>query len=459
VADISDVLHRLVDKSLVVSHPTQAGGMRYGLMEVIRQYAREPLAEAAESRHLAEHARHYALLLERLDTEDDHVRTRAELLGSAYDNVRVAFDWAAEHDHDLEARMVAKARWYWRQCGLVREPLSRTVSVLDKGVPDMEQRLGLSLDAAAWYMQVGDAAGGLALIADVMPLLDQMPDPDRRALLLTRRGSLKFSTGDYKGARLDLREALDIRAAMALSHETVVTLNNLAWVELHADRIHDALAEVDRALDALAVLAARRPPAWQPNLLQTRGAILLALDRTSDARKSFTSGLQLATDYGNQRAAIALLHGLACVMARTGEARTCLELLASAQRCARAVGLSSLPFTGTPSADAERSSRQSLRERDAAEAWSHGMRLDLAGALSRVLNSGPVDQRPSLPPRKAELVRLVAAGLANKEIARRMSISERTVEAHLDQIRQRLGLHNRIEIARWAISTGLVPVD
>jgi DNA-binding NarL/FixJ family response regulator len=87
------------------------------------------------------------------------------------------------------------------------------------------------------------------------------------------------------------------------------------------------------------------------------------------------------------------------------------------------------------------------------------MRLDLAGALSRVLNRGPVDQRPSLPPRKAELVRLVAAGLANKEIARRMSISERTVEAHLDQVRQRLGLHNRIEIARWAISTGLVPVD
>jgi DNA-binding NarL/FixJ family response regulator len=58
-----------------------------------------------------------------------------------------------------------------------------------------------------------------------------------------------------------------------------------------------------------------------------------------------------------------------------------------------------------------------------------------------------------------ELVRLVAAGLGNKEIARRLSISERTVETHLDQLRRQLGLQNRTQLATWALSTSLAATD
>ncbi|HEY4026864.1 MAG TPA: helix-turn-helix transcriptional regulator, partial [Candidatus Dormibacteraeota bacterium] len=60
-----------------------------------------------------------------------------------------------------------------------------------------------------------------------------------------------------------------------------------------------------------------------------------------------------------------------------------------------------------------------------------------------------------LTPRKAEIVRLVAEGLTDKEIARRLSISGRTVNAHLERVRLQLGLHNRAQIAAWATSNGL----
>jgi DNA-binding NarL/FixJ family response regulator len=66
---------------------------------------------------------------------------------------------------------------------------------------------------------------------------------------------------------------------------------------------------------------------------------------------------------------------------------------------------------------------------------------------------------PQLPPRKLQIVRLVAGGLSNKEIARELTIKERTVEAHLEQLRARFGLRNRAQLAVWAVVQGLVGED
>ena len=55
-----------------------------------------------------------------------------------------------------------------------------------------------------------------------------------------------------------------------------------------------------------------------------------------------------------------------------------------------------------------------------------------------------------LSPREEEVLRLVAAGLANKQIARRLGISERTVKAHLTNVFQALGVSDRTQAALWA---------
>jgi DNA-binding NarL/FixJ family response regulator len=52
--------------------------------------------------------------------------------------------------------------------------------------------------------------------------------------------------------------------------------------------------------------------------------------------------------------------------------------------------------------------------------------------------------------REEEVLRLVASGLANKQIARKLAISERTVKAHLTNIFQRLGVADRTQAALWA---------
>jgi DNA-binding NarL/FixJ family response regulator len=57
---------------------------------------------------------------------------------------------------------------------------------------------------------------------------------------------------------------------------------------------------------------------------------------------------------------------------------------------------------------------------------------------------------PELTPREAEVLSLVRQGLANKQIARRLGISERTVKAHLTSVFARIGVVDRTQAALWA---------
>ncbi|MGH3506878.1 MAG: response regulator [Nocardioidaceae bacterium] len=60
-----------------------------------------------------------------------------------------------------------------------------------------------------------------------------------------------------------------------------------------------------------------------------------------------------------------------------------------------------------------------------------------------------------LTPREREVLTLVRQGLANKQIARRLGISERTVKAHLTSTFQRIGVVDRTQAALWAERNGL----
>jgi DNA-binding NarL/FixJ family response regulator len=64
-------------------------------------------------------------------------------------------------------------------------------------------------------------------------------------------------------------------------------------------------------------------------------------------------------------------------------------------------------------------------------------------------------ERPALTARETDVLRLVQQGLANKQIARRLGISERTVKAHLTSAFQRIGVVDRTQAALWAERHGL----
>jgi DNA-binding NarL/FixJ family response regulator len=63
-----------------------------------------------------------------------------------------------------------------------------------------------------------------------------------------------------------------------------------------------------------------------------------------------------------------------------------------------------------------------------------------------------------LTPREREIVRHVALGLRNAEVARRLFISEVTVKSHLNNVFAKLGLRDRVELTLYAIRMGFVGV-
>jgi DNA-binding NarL/FixJ family response regulator len=67
----------------------------------------------------------------------------------------------------------------------------------------------------------------------------------------------------------------------------------------------------------------------------------------------------------------------------------------------------------------------------------------------------PARPIPELTERETEVLRLVATGMSSKEIAAQLFISHRTVQNHVQNTLGKLQLHNRVELARFAIAKGL----
>lgn len=96
-----------------------------------------------------------------------------------------------------------------------------------------------------------------------------------------------------------------------------------------------------------------------------------------------------------------------------------------------------------------------LRKVYAGEQWveRHSFNKALEMALRR--EEGMEDLYQSLTPREIEIVRMIAAGLRNKEIAERLYITEGTVKIHLHNVFKKLGINSRLQLIRYAQDKGL----
>lgn len=66
-----------------------------------------------------------------------------------------------------------------------------------------------------------------------------------------------------------------------------------------------------------------------------------------------------------------------------------------------------------------------------------------------------VNKDVELTPTELKVIQLVAQGMANREIAEKLNVSQRTIESHVSNMLNKTSLHNRTELARWAIESGM----
>ena len=94
--------------------------------------------------------------------------------------------------------------------------------------------------------------------------------------------------------------------------------------------------------------------------------------------------------------------------------------------------------------------RKKRMSREAAISLALGESAQVAAAASNNAGAGPLGKR------EADVARLVADGLSNKQIGARLLISERTVETHVRSILNKLGLNSRAQVAVWVTQHDLL---
>jgi DNA-binding NarL/FixJ family response regulator len=72
---------------------------------------------------------------------------------------------------------------------------------------------------------------------------------------------------------------------------------------------------------------------------------------------------------------------------------------------------------------------------------------------------GGSDPYETLTDREKQVLKLVAEGLSNKEVAETLGISVKTAMSHREKVMEKLGTHNRTELVRFAIKRGVIRVD
>jgi non-specific serine/threonine protein kinase len=139
-----------------------------------------------------------------------------------------------------------------------------------------------------------------------------------------------------------------------------------------------------------------------------------------------------------------------------------LRLAAIVDHMSREWSLSAWPARVNQIEMAARDARARLGARKGEGAWNDGQGMSTARALEYALGEDKleaqiaVDAGP-LSRREREVAAMVAAGMTSRAIAERLFIAERTVEGHLERIRNKLGVRSRTEVAVWAVEHGLGP--
>ncbi len=93
-----------------------------------------------------------------------------------------------------------------------------------------------------------------------------------------------------------------------------------------------------------------------------------------------------------------------------------------------------------------------------------GLVLDPEVARAAMEEAGPkapaeADPYEALTDREKQVLKLVAEGLSNKEVAEALGISVKTAMTHREHVMEKLGLHNRTELVRFALKKGVIRVE
>jgi non-specific serine/threonine protein kinase len=507
-AEIVNLLGSLVDKSLLQRIEIE-DEPRFSMLATIREFAAEQFEVSPEAGLIRRaFAEYYLNLVETIAPKlyGPEQKMWLDTLESEHDNLRVALRLALNGgEPEIPFRLTQALARFWLLRGHFREGyqwLDKTLALADRG----EQAIKANLKAAALR-----AAGSLALygadfgrskslLEQSLTLFRQLEDKQGQLSALSSLAQLGMRAGNLDAAQAIRQEGLTLARQLndqwAIAHN-LVYLGLLRWVKGEF-RPAQPISE-----QGLALFRAIGDPQSIGQAIQCLGWIALSLDDPALAGSYFSESLHLSQSLQIPSDVGRALYGLGAVataqshfgeaLTLLGEALTimlelgdryhlggCLGILTwlameikqpvltaqfagAAQLLLDALGAAKPAFFQQMMDRGLATTQAQLDETSFNQAWIRGQQLDpqeIFTALQQTFSQGqiaPAQPYPGgLTGREVEVLRLLAGGLTNSQIAEQLVVSPYTVNAHIRHIFDKLDVPSRAAAASFAVEHGLI---
>jgi predicted ATPase/DNA-binding CsgD family transcriptional regulator len=515
-SEVLDLLTGLVEKSLVVAEPTPEDGVRYKMLEPVRQYALEKLEHCGESEAAKRtHADYFLALAEEAEPELFGPREAEwfDRLEVEHDNIRAALSWTIEQGEIETALRLAAALWmFWFARGYngegqrwleqaltkdgqasvaarakalsalawladIQEDMDRAEAAAEEGLRLSEEAgIGGSLAASLTNilgdvaMTRGDHERAKELLEESLALYQKVGDRRFVPRVLAFLGNVSIEQEDYEQAKGFYEESLALGRELGEPTAIGMALMSLGYVFL-LEGAHERARALFEEAEALS--RERGHKGVLINAIDNLGWAALLRGDHERARSYYEESLALCKELDDKVIASESLEGMACICASEGEVERAARLFGAAQALREA-----LAFQHTPAEAALRepylaTARSQLGEEEWEEAQAQGRALGLEEAIEHTLStlepsatstssaaakSSPLSA-PGLPggltSREVEVLGLVAKGMTSAQIAKELFVSVRTVETHITSIYHKLGVTSRAAATRFALEHGL----
>jgi predicted ATPase/DNA-binding CsgD family transcriptional regulator len=560
VSTIVDGVSTLLENNLVLQQEQPDGEPRLLLLETIREYGLECLADRGELEVArAAHAAYYLALAEEAEPqlrESEQARWMAQL-GMEQENLRAALSFLLEQPHvqagtpegqvhaEQALRLCVALYWFWFHRGYAREgqvflerALARHEGVatplraralyaaaeLAFGLDEMERTEALCGECLSLYRELGDTAGiasslsllgrvarvrghyalACSLLEEAEALFQQMGDRWNLGLCHVELARMATEQGQYERARTLLEENLkicqvagdqvsvgwvryllarlrfvsqqDLALAQQLAEQSLAFFQEIgyAWHKAYPlsllAQMHLAQGEVALAREwfeeSLVLVQQVGDRDGAIEALLDLGRVAVAQGDLAVARRRYQQCLTSLQEMGSQKFLSACLEGLAALETAQEAPRHAARLWGAAEVLREVMGTPMHPVYRANYEQVRAQARAMLGEQAFRTAWAEGRSMTPEQALAaqepEMIPAGEFSvpqppattQTPTYPAgltaREVEVLRLLAQGWTDAQIAAHLVISPRTVNRHTTSLYSKLNVSSRAAATRYA---------
>lgn len=456
-ATILSTVTGLLDKSILVRE--QVGSqVRFDMLETIRSYGLTQLGRAGAEPELRRRHRDWCLNLLLSaggawtgDRQEDWATT----LMVERPNLRSALEWCLNEPGEARVgQRMAAAPWFWLALGHFAEGrlwLDRALALDD--APSLERSWALMTTA---YLAV--CQGDTDVVPDLIRRAQEASPDDASVEAFAQLviGTQRDIDGDLAGAIGSLTDALERFATVDLPGQYAdLARIELASVYILSGQLDAASTIVDELFERCAATGSR----WQLSYaLWARGLIGLIRGDLGQAETDVSEAIRIKRRFRDTLGLALTIDLLAWITVARGDARRGAMLLGGANVLWRTVGsrLMGSAHLIELGEQYETAARTSVGDAEFQAAFDRGTALAVDEAMALSLRERPAPSAAPTPRastvltrREREVAELVGEGLSNKEIAGKLVISVRTVEAHVEHILTKLDFTARTQVAHW----------